>query len=134
MLRPSKVAVPRPISSSTTRLREVAVCRMFAVSCISTMNVEWTRAMLSDAPTRAKRLEELELALDDPLVGAEHLLLVLLQGRGDEALAAVYRLLALVVGRDGAHVRFRDLDVVAKHAVVAHLQRGDAGPGALPFL
>ena len=30
------------------------VCRMLAVSCISTMNVEWPRAMLSDAPTRAK--------------------------------------------------------------------------------
>ena len=28
-------------------------CRMCAVSCISTMNVDWPRAMLSDAPTRA---------------------------------------------------------------------------------
>ena len=54
MLSPSKVAVPRPISSSTTRLRDVAVCRMWAVSCISTMKVDWPRAMLSDAPTRAK--------------------------------------------------------------------------------
>ena len=27
---------------------------MLAVSCISTMNVDWPRAMLSDAPTRAK--------------------------------------------------------------------------------
>ena len=54
MLRPSKVAVPRPISSRMTRLRDVAVCRMFAVSCISTMKVDWPRAMLSDAPTRAK--------------------------------------------------------------------------------
>ena len=32
----------------------VAVCRMLAVSCISTMNVDWPRAMLSEAPTRAK--------------------------------------------------------------------------------
>ncbi len=54
MLRPSKVEVPRPISSSTTRLRDEAVCRMLAVSCISTMKVDWPRAMLSDAPTRAK--------------------------------------------------------------------------------
>ena len=54
MLSPSKVDVPRPISSSTTRLRDVAWCRMFAVSCISAMNVDWPRAMLSDAPTRAK--------------------------------------------------------------------------------
>ena len=35
----------------------------------------------------------------NPLVGAEHLLLVLLQRRGDEALAAGDRLLAMVVGR-----------------------------------
>ena len=27
---------------------------MLAVSCISTMNVDWPRAMLSEAPTRAK--------------------------------------------------------------------------------
>src|SRR5207253_10788699 len=27
---------------------------LFAVSCISTMKVEWPRAMLSEAPTRAK--------------------------------------------------------------------------------
>jgi hypothetical protein len=53
MLRPSKVAVPRPISSSTTRLLDVAPFRMCAVSCISTMKVDWPRAMLSEAPTRA---------------------------------------------------------------------------------
>ena len=53
MLKPSNVAVPRPISSSTTRLFEVAPLRMCAVSCISTMNVDCPRAMLSDAPTRA---------------------------------------------------------------------------------
>ena len=40
MLMPSNVAVPRPISSRTTRLFEVAVWRMRAVSRISTMNVE----------------------------------------------------------------------------------------------
>ena len=34
--------------------RASRVCRMLAVSCISTMNVDWPRAMLSDAPTRAK--------------------------------------------------------------------------------
>jgi hypothetical protein len=54
MLRPSNVAVPRPISSSTTRLLDVARWRMLAVSCISTMNVDCPRAMLSEAPTRAK--------------------------------------------------------------------------------
>jgi len=40
MLKPSNVEVPRPISSSTTRLRDEALWRMLAVSCISTMKVE----------------------------------------------------------------------------------------------
>ena len=51
---PSKVDVPRPISSSTTRLRSVAWWRMAAVSAISTMNVDWPRARSSEAPTRVK--------------------------------------------------------------------------------
>ena len=257
-LRPSNVDVPRPISSRMTRLRDVALCRMFAVSCISTMNVDWPRAMLSDAPTRAnrrsttgsfavragtnepacairqssarlaqvgrlaahvragqddqlvrggverdvvrdervgdvalddrmarvgrdelvagvhlrlgvvldrrrlgerararratrapravsctrgasaatrraQRLEDLELALEDALVGAEDLLLVLLERRRDESLAAGDRLLAVVVGRHACQVRPRDLDVVAEDPVVADLQRRDAGPRALGF-
>ena len=49
---PSYVAVPRPISSSTTRLRDVAVFRITAVSVISTMNVDRPRARLSAAPMR----------------------------------------------------------------------------------
>ena len=48
-----EVAVPRSISSRTTRLFDVAPLRICAVSCISTMNVDCPRAMLSDAPTRA---------------------------------------------------------------------------------
>ncbi|MDT4857258.1 hypothetical protein FQZ97_916760 [compost metagenome] len=52
MDRPSKVAVPRPISSSTTRLRRVARLRMADVSTISTMKVERPWAMSSLAPTR----------------------------------------------------------------------------------
>ena len=36
---------------------------MLAVSCISTMNVDWPRAMLSEAPTRAKS------AIDDRELG-----------------------------------------------------------------
>ena len=44
--------VPRPISSSSTRLRAVAVCRIALVSLISTMNVDWPRTRLSLAPTR----------------------------------------------------------------------------------
>jgi hypothetical protein len=54
MLRPSKVLVPRPISSRMTRLRSVALLRMLAVSFISTMKVDWPRARSSLAPTRVK--------------------------------------------------------------------------------
>ena len=46
--------VPRPISSSTTRLRSVAWWRMLAVSSISTMKVLWPVAMSSCAPMRVK--------------------------------------------------------------------------------
>src|SRR5919197_272503 len=198
MLRPSKVDVPRPISSSTTRLRDVAWWRMFAVSCISTMNVDCPRAMLSDAPTRAKMrstiaslasragtndpacammhvgfdvvvdgrdlaerredvecrerargrlnprrfgrdsrdqtVEDLEFALEDALVGAEHLLFVLFERRRDEALTASDRLLAVIVARHRAKIRLRHLDVVAEHAVVADLQRSDPGPRTLVLL
>src|SRR5262249_15573433 len=51
---PSKVEVPRPISSSTTRLRSVAWWRMAAVSAISTMKVDWAGAGSSGAPPRVK--------------------------------------------------------------------------------
>src|SRR5579875_3921030 len=54
MERPSKVAVPRPTSSSRTRLAGVAVLRMAATSLISTRNVERPRARLSEAPMRVK--------------------------------------------------------------------------------
>ena len=80
---------------------------------------------------RAKLLEQLDLALENALVGAEDFLLVFLQRRRDEPLAAGDRLLAVVVRRHRVQIRFRDLDVVAEHAVVAHLQRVDAGARAL---
>ncbi len=82
---------------------------------------------------RAQRLEELELALEDPLVGAQDLLLVLLQRRRDEALAAGHGLLAVVVRRDVVQVRLRDLDVVAEHAVEPDFERVDAGARPLPL-
>ena len=52
MARPSRVAVPRPISSTTTSERGPARLRMAAVSIISTMKVERPRARSSEAPTR----------------------------------------------------------------------------------
>ena len=46
--------VPRPISSNMTRDFAVALRRMYAVSLISTMNVDCPLARSSDAPTRVK--------------------------------------------------------------------------------
>ena len=54
MERPSKVLVPRPISSRIRRLREVALRRMLATSVISTIKVLCPLARSSDAPTRVK--------------------------------------------------------------------------------
>ena len=49
---PSKVLVPRPTSSSTTKDRGLALFKMLAISSISTMKVEALRAMSSAAPMR----------------------------------------------------------------------------------
>ena len=83
---------------------------------------------------RAQRLEELHFALEDPLVGAEDLLLVLLERRRDEALAAGDRLLAVVVRRDVVQVRLRYLDVVAEDPVEPDLERRDTGTRSLARL
>ena len=54
METPSKVLVPRPISSKMIRLFSVALCKMEAVSCISTMKVDCPELRSSYAPTRVK--------------------------------------------------------------------------------
>ena len=51
---PSRVLVPRPISSNTTNECGVAACRMDAVSVISTMNVERPACNSSLAPIRVR--------------------------------------------------------------------------------
>ena len=56
MLMPSYVLVPRPISSRRTRERSDRLCRMDAVSFISTMKVDSPALRLSEAPTRVKTL------------------------------------------------------------------------------
>ncbi len=76
---------------------------------------------------RTQPFEQVELARGEALVGAEDLLLVLLERGRHEPLAAGHGLLADVVGRHRAEIRFRDLDVVAEHAVVADFERRDAG-------
>jgi hypothetical protein len=50
--RPSKVLVPRPISSISTSECGVAVCRICAASVISSMKVDWALARSSAAPMR----------------------------------------------------------------------------------
>src|SRR5437660_765815 len=72
---PSNVLVPRPISSRITRLRGVALFRMLAVSVISTMNVLCPRLSSSVAEGD----EQLVLQLAGPVLGAEDLILILLQ-------------------------------------------------------
>ena len=51
---PSKVEVPRPISSRMRRLFFVAVRRMSDTSVISTMKVDWPADRSSLAPMRVK--------------------------------------------------------------------------------
>ena len=52
--RPSKVEVPRPISSIRTRLCGVARCKMLAASVISTIKVDRPLARSSEAPILVK--------------------------------------------------------------------------------
>ena len=82
-----------------------------------------------------KGLEELELTFDEYVrPHRARFVFVVLEGRGHEALAAGNRLLAVIVIRHRMQVRFRDLDVVAKHAIEAHLERLDSGARPLLFL
>ena len=65
----------------------------------------------------AQLAKQLLLERLDPLLRLQDLRLVLLQLRGDVALAVRDRLLALVVVGDEVQVRLRDLDEVAEHLV-----------------
>ena len=58
---PSKVDVPRPISSKMRSERGVAFLRMSATSFISTMNVDCPEARSSDAPMRVKSLSTMPM-------------------------------------------------------------------------
>ena len=61
ILKPSKVLVPRPISSKIRRLLAVAFLSIFATSVISTINVLWPLAKSSDAPTLVKILSHIDI-------------------------------------------------------------------------
>ena len=59
--RPSKVLVPRPISSRTRRLFFVAFLKIFATSVISTIKVLCPDARSSEAPTLVKILSQIPM-------------------------------------------------------------------------
>ena len=54
MAMPSKVEVPRPISSRISKLRAVAWVRISATSVISTIKVDLPMERSSEAPMRVK--------------------------------------------------------------------------------
>jgi hypothetical protein len=60
----------------------------------------------------SQRGQNVQLVLEDALVGAQHLF-VFLERRGDEAFAAGNRLLAVVVGRDGVKIDF-EISLIAE--------------------
>ncbi len=64
MAMPSKVEVPRPISSRMRRLFGVAFLRISATSVISTIKVDWPAARSSDAPMRVKILSTTPMRAD----------------------------------------------------------------------
>src|SRR5450755_3884603 len=90
---PSNVAVPRPTSSRTMSDDDVALLRMFAVSCISTMNVDSPRARWSDAREDAIENAECRFRGGDKTAG-------LVEKNDERDLAQV--------GRFAAHVRAGD--------------------------
>ena len=79
----------------------------------------------------AQLQKELVLQLLEAFFGAQYLGLVLLQVRGDVALAIGQGLLADVVRGHPAQIGLADLDIVPEDLVEADLERGDAGALAL---
>ena len=93
------------------------------------------RSSAARAATRpAHLLEQLVLEPAPPLVGAEHLGLVLLQLRRHVPLGAGQRLAAHVLGGHPRGLRVGHLDAVAEDAIEADAQAGDPGARALALL
>ena len=78
-----------------------------------------------------QRIEQLALARLDPIGGAEHFLLVLLERRRHVAFGPRQRLTSLIIVGDQVLVGVRDLEEVPEHAIVSDLERVDAGTRAL---
>ncbi|OQB00694.1 MAG: hypothetical protein BWY25_01691 [Chloroflexi bacterium ADurb.Bin222] len=75
---------------------------------------------------RTELAEQPRLQLVDALLGIEHQAFVFFELRRDVALRVDQRLFADVIRRHGPGIGVRDLDVVAKDLIVAHLQGLDA--------
>ena len=69
----------------------------------STTGCRASRSLSGDRA--AQIVEQAQLEFEDAFVGTENFLLVLLQRRRDETLAAGDRLFAMVIGRDGVEIR-----------------------------
>ena len=120
------------------RLDVVAERRRFRQPGKHVERGERTRRVLDacgvEGHARAQAFEQLDLALEDALVGAQNFLFIFLQRGRDEPLAAGDRLLTVVVARHRVKIRLRDFDVVTEDAVVADLQRANPRPCALALL
>src|SRR5215207_7122492 len=130
--RDDLVAVVHMGLGVVTRGRRFGQTRQYVDACDRARGVHHTGRFRGN--TLAQRLEYLELTRDDPFVGAENLLLVVLQLRRDVTLAAGYGLLANEVGRHGVQIRLGDFDEVSKRTTEPDLERFDAGPRAFTLL
>ena len=103
--------------------REISTSSAARPSAVRADALRLSRDLLADL------LEQRVLQLADALLGPQHLLLVILQLFGDEALGVGQGLAADVIGRDGRQIALGDLDRVAEDPVVADLEGRDAGAG-----
>ena len=125
------------------QLRAVVHPRLRVVECVRRLRQRRQHVDRGNRPRRLQdagrfgrdlqpqRLEQRLLHVEQALVRAQRLVLVLLERRRDVALARGHGLPALVVLGHGMQVRLRHLDVVAEHPVEADLEVADAGPLAL---
>ena len=123
-LGPHVAVRPRPLSASAVHTSSRA----------STRAVRWIRRDGLRRPGRASAPNSSASRIRHPLLGAQHLGLVVLELGRHVALGGGEGLPPLVVGGDPGGVRVGDLEVVAEDLVEADLERRDPGPLPLPLL
>ena len=117
------------VSTGRTYRRSAARCAKFASRSASATAADVRRILPAASSTFVRKLSKDPLLnLDAAIVRGQNLDLVLLQLRRRKPLRIHQRLLALVIRRSHREIRLRDLDVVAEHRVVAHLQRTNSRP------